>query len=144
MSTLEEAIAIAAQAHAGAKDKAGEPYILHPLRVMLKTQDPTEQIVAVLHDVVEDSSWTRAALRERGFTEEILDAVDCLTRRPEESYEEFVRRASQNPIARRVKVFDLEDNLDQTRMIRTGQRDPARVSRYEKALEFLKKIGGTR
>jgi len=140
MSTLEEAIGIAAQAHAGAKDKAGAPFILHPLRVMLKTEDPTDRIVAVLHDVVEDSYWTIDALRERGFSEEILEAVDRLTHRPDESYEDFVRRAAENPIARRVKMADLEDNLQLSRIKHPTERDHARIAKYEWAMKYLKQI----
>jgi len=139
MSTLEDAIVIAAQAHGGAKDKAGAPYILHPLRVMLRTKSPTERIVAVLHDVVEDSYWTIDALRERGFGEEVLEAVDCLTHRPEESYEDCVMRAATNPIALRVKMADLEDNLDQTRIKHPTEQDRARTAKYEQALRILKR-----
>ena len=144
MSTLEEAIVIAAQAHAGAKDKAGAPYILHPLRVMLKTESPTERIVAVLHDVVEDSYWTIEALRERGFSEEVLEAVDCLTHRPEESYEDFVLRTAANPIALKVKMADLEDNLEQSRIKHPTEQDKARVVKYEQALKHLKRVLKTR
>jgi len=142
MNLLEKAIFIAVQAHAGAKDKAGEAYILHPLRMMMKMRTETERIVAILHDVVEDSDWTLEALREEGFTEEIVTAVDHLTRRSGEDYEDFVRRAVQDPVARRVKIADLEDNLDQTRLKEPTEQDRARIARYQKALTYAQAQSG--
>ena len=119
MATLERAIAIAAEAHAGQRDKAGAPYILHPLRVMLRLGDPVDRIVAVLHDVVEDApAWPLERLRAEGFSEEVLEAVERLTKRPGEDYEESIERAGAHPIARRVKVADLEDNMDLARLER--------------------------
>jgi len=138
MTPLEKAILIAVQAHAGAKDKAGEAYILHPLRMMMKMRTESERIVAVLHDVVEDSDWTIERLRDEGFTEEILTAVDHLTKRPGEDYEDFVRRAVRNPLALPVKIADLEDNLDQTRIKEPTEQDSARIARYRKALAYAK------
>lgn len=149
MTPLEKAIFIAVQAHAGAKDKAGEVYILHPLRMMLKMSTETERIVAVLHDVVEDSDWTLERLRQEGFSEEILNAVDHMTRRPGEDYEDFVHRAVRNQLALPVKIADLEDNLDQTRLKgELTEQDRARMARYQKALayaksELAKKKGGS-
>ena len=109
---LERAIAIAAEAHAGQVDKAGAPYILHPIRVMLRLDSPEERIVAMLHDLVEDSSWTFDQLRTEGFSDTIIAALDAVTRRETESYEDFVRRAATNPIGRSVKRADLLENLD--------------------------------
>src|SRR5690349_12469488 len=94
MADLEEAIRIAVEAHRGQKDRAGAPYILHPLRMMLRVQTDAERMAAVLHDVVEDTDWTLDALREHGFPDEVVTAVDHLTRREGESYEEFVTRAA--------------------------------------------------
>ena len=85
MSTLEHGIQIAVQAHMGQKDKGGEPYILHPLRIMFKMHTDLERMVAVLHDVVEDSEWTLNQLRDEGFPDQVLAAVDCLTRGSNES-----------------------------------------------------------
>jgi len=138
MTPLEKAILIAVQAHAGAKDKAGEAYILHPLRMMMKMRTESERIVAVLHDVVEDSDWTIERLRDEGFTEEILTAVDHLTKRPGEDYEDFVRRAVRDLLALPVKIADLEDNLDQTRIKEPTEQDSARIARYRKALAYAK------
>ena len=100
MSTLEMAIAIAAEAHAGMTDKAGAPYILHPLRMVMDQTSAEERIVAVLHDVCEDCPrWTFERLRGEGFSEQILAALDSVTKREGEPYEEFVRRA-----LRRIRV----------------------------------------
>lgn len=137
MSTLERAIALAAEAHAGMVDKAGAPYILHPLRVMLRVADERARIAAVLHDVVEDTEWTLERLREEGFDPEVLAAVDALTRRNGEDYYDFCRRAAQHPIARIVKRADIEDNLDLSRIPDPSPEDHVRIERYRRALDLL-------
>jgi (p)ppGpp synthase/HD superfamily hydrolase len=143
MSTLEDAIALAALAHHGQVDKAGEAYILHPLRVMLRTGSDLERMVAVLHDVVEDTPYTLDALRRLGFPPEVVEAVDALTRREDEgeSYEAFVLRAGRNPLARHVKIADLEDNMDMTRIADPQEKDHQRLERYRRALELLQGQG---
>ncbi|MGO4741698.1 HD domain-containing protein [Bosea sp. 2KB_26] len=93
MSTLARAIEIAAKAHDGQRDKAGEPYIAHPMRLMarfLASGQEQNAIIAALHDVVEDSDWTIEDLRREGFTENVVSAVDALTRRDGEEYITFV------------------------------------------------------
>ena len=137
MSTLERAIAIAANAHAGQTDKAGVAYILHPLRVMLMLETEAERIVGVLHDVVEDTAVTYEDLRIAGFTEEILAALDSVTRRDDEDYEAFVLRAGQNPIGRRVKLADLKDNSDLSRIPSPTEKDYARLEKYRRAIATL-------
>lgn len=137
MATLERAIALAAEAHAGQVDKAGAPYILHPLRLLLAVDTPEERIVAVLHDVVEDTPWTLEALRAEGFTQEVVDAVEALTKRAGESYEAFIERVAANPLARRVKRADLADNLDLGRLPVVTEADLARLARYRAALARL-------
>ena len=136
---LERAIALAAMAHAGQVDKAGAPYILHPLRMMLRLSGPEERIVAMLHDVVEDTDWTLERLRGEGFPDEIVEAVESVTNREGESYDDFVRRAAKNPIGARVKLADLEDNSDVSRLGGTiTEKDRARLEKYRKAIEFLR------
>lgn len=137
MATLIRAIEIATKAHAEQVDKAGEPYILHPLRLMLRMATEAERITAVLHDVVEDSGFTLDDLIAEGFAREIVHAVDALSKREGEDYMQFVRRASEDPIARRVKRADLEDNLNLTRIRKLTDRDLERVLRYHRALEIL-------
>jgi (p)ppGpp synthase/HD superfamily hydrolase len=135
---LDKAILIAAQAHLGQKDKYGAPYILHPLRMMLRFKSEAEMIVAALHDVIEDNpDWTFERLRAEGFSAEIIEAVDHLTRREEESYEEFVDRAQQNPLARQVKLADLEDNMDLKRIKNLTEKDKERLATYHKAWSKL-------
>ena len=137
MSSLERAIAIAAQAHAGQIDKAGEPYILHPLRLMLAMQTDHERIVAVLHDVVEDSGITLDALRAEGFAEEAVVAIDALTKREGESKMEAAARAKRNPLALRVKLADNADNQDMSRIADPTEADIARIEEYRRIRAFL-------
>ena len=134
---LERAIEIAAAAHRGQADKAGQPYILHPLRVMLACEGEATRIVAVLHDVIEDSDWTPEALRAEGASDAILAALDTVTRRDDETYAEFIERAARNEIGRAVKIADLHDNLDLSRIAQPTQADFARMDRYRAALQHL-------
>ena len=130
MSTLERAIAIAAQAHEGQKDKAGTPYVLHPLRMMLSLKTTDERITAVLHDVVEDcEKWSFERLQEEGFSEEIIEALKSVTKREGEPYEDFVRRAATNAIGIRVKLADLTDNCDVSRIANPTARDHERIAK---------------
>nr|WP_111298521.1 HD domain-containing protein [Paracoccus saliphilus] len=134
---LERAIEIAAKAHRGQRDKAGEPFILHPLRVMHACSTEAERVVAVLHDLIEDSEWTLEDLRREGLAEDLVAAVDAMTRRKGESYADFVDRAARNPIARTVKVADLRDNLDMTRIANPTHSDEQRSQKYLAALRTL-------
>lgn len=126
---LERAIEIAVSAHCGQRDKAGAPYILHPLRLMHTVREPVEKMVAILHDVVEDSDWTLEQLRTEGFPAEVLEAVDRLTRRDDENYDAFVTRAIANPLARTIKLRDLEDNLNPLRHAELDEKAIAKLSR---------------
>ncbi len=137
MTALEKALALALKAHAGQKDKADQPYILHPLRVMLQMEDYKTKIVALLHDVLEDSEMTLQELSQAGFEDEILQAVDCLTKRDGEDYFAYLERVVQNKLARQVKMADLKDNLDITRLKEITPADRQRLNRYLKALSFL-------
>ena len=137
MSTLEKAISIAALAHEGQTDKGGAPYILHPLNVMRRLAHQDERIVAVLHDVIEDTRVSIADLRKDGFSETILAAIESLTRHEGEPYQIFIERAARNPLARRVKLADLAENSDLSRIDRPGPKDLERVEKYRKAVEYL-------
>jgi len=136
--TLERAIAIAATAHAGQVDKGGAPYILHPLKVMLRMSTLEQRIVAVLHDVVEDCGVSLNDLRKEGFSEEILSAIESVTRVPGESYGDFVDRAAQNPIGRVVKLADLEENSDLSRIASPSWKDLERIEKYRRAIGRLR------
>lgn len=132
MATLAHAISLAAKAHEHQVDKAGAPYILHPLRMMFQMTSDADMIAAVLHDVVEDTPLTLDGLRAEGFSEEILIAVDALTNRDGEAYEEYLGRVAANPISRRVKLADLEDNMDMRRLDNLTEKDIARLQKYHR------------
>ncbi|MFJ2710228.1 HD domain-containing protein [Pseudomonas sp. NPDC087346] len=136
--TLERAIAIAATAHAGQVDKGGAPYILHPLKVMLRMTTLEERIVAVLHDVVEDCGISLDDLRKEGFSEEVLSAIESVTKVPGESYGDFVERAALNPIGRLVKLADLEENSDLSRIASPSWEDLERIEKYRRAIGRLR------
>jgi (p)ppGpp synthase/HD superfamily hydrolase len=151
--SLERAIAIAVQAHAGVMDKAGAPYVLHPLRVMLAVEGNAERTVAVLHDVVEDcAQWSFERLASEGFSDDVLDGLRAVTKLPEEEdapgdtqdakmqrYLAFVRRAASNPLGRAVKLADLSDNLDVSRLAEVTEKDALRLNKYLHARATLLK-----
>ncbi|WP_371875009.1 HD domain-containing protein [Duganella vulcania] len=140
MSNLDRAIEIAVRAHAGQLDKAGQPYILHPLAVMLSMSTEVERIVAVLHDVVEDCGVTLDQLRAEGFVPEVVSGVDAVTRRSGETYADFVIRAGMDPIGRRVKIRDLRHNADIGRIAEPTAADYARTEKYRRAIEQLEAV----
>lgn len=137
MSNLLHAIVIATEAHAGQTDKAGAEYIGHPLRVMEMGVSEAEQIVGVLHDVVEDSSWTFEDLEKEGFAPEILDALRCVTKLSGEDYAHFIDRVLTNPLAIRVKMNDLRDNMDLSRLKEITPKDLERLEKYRRAYDRL-------
>ncbi len=134
---LEKAIEIAVEAHRGQIDKAGKEYILHPMRVMLRGRNDTEMIIGILHDVVEDTPVTLDMLRLEGFSEEILAALDCITKHNEESYSAFIDRVLTNPLATQIKLYDMEDNLKRDRIPYPTPKDEARFQKYEKYHEII-------
>ncbi len=138
MATLERAIEIAAAAHAGQKDKAGEPYILHPLRVMLRVHGEHERIAAVLHDVVEDTNVSLADLAAAGFAPAVLAAVEALTKRPGETRIAAAHRAAADPVARAVKLADNAENMDLSRIPNPTERDLARLEEYRAVRAILR------
>lgn len=137
MSDLQTAIAIAHQAHAGQQDKAGKPYISHPLRVMERLSTIPDKIVGVLHDAVEDSELTLADLRDAGFADEVLTAVDAVTKRDGEEYEVYLQRVMADAIALRVKIADMTDNMDLSRIASPKDKDWKRLRKYEQTLPRL-------
>jgi len=137
MATLERAIEIAARAHADQVDKAGEPYILHPIQVMLRVSGTEARIAAVLHDVVEDSAFTIEDLRKEGFSPPVLEAVAALTKKQGESRLEAASRAAKNEIARTVKLADNAENMDLGRIANPTDKDYARLEEYKKVREIL-------
>ena len=137
MSTIERAIEIASSSHAGQIDKAGQPYIFHPLRVMLRVNSEHEQMAAVLHDVVEDTSITIDDLAREGFPIEVLRAIAALTKLPGETRLEAAARAAADPVARKVKLADNAENMDLSRIPNPTDKDYARCREYEEVRELL-------
>ena len=137
MATLERALQIAVQAHAGQQDKSGVAYIFHPIRVMMRCTSPDAKIVALLHDVVEDTPVTPDELRAEGFSEDVLAALALLTHAPEVPYEDYVQAISANPTATEAKIADLEDNSDIRRLQEIDERAVARMRKYLAAYRLL-------
>ena len=137
MSTLERAIEVAAASHAGQFARCGNPYILHPLRVMLALRTTEQQITAVLHDVVGDTHVTLEDLERAGFSGDVVDAVGALTKREGESRIDAARRAAANPIALHVKLADTRDNMDLKRIADPYGIDAVRLKEYHEVCAYL-------
>ena len=137
MATLEQAISLAAKQHEGQVDKANAPYILHPLRVMLNVPTIEHKIVAVLHDILEDTETTIEDLYQFGFQEHIIDSIVALTKKQGETRLEAAQRARQNPIARVVKLADINDNMDLSRISSPTSKDFERLNEYQQVRDIL-------
>lgn len=135
---LEKALQIATDALIYQVDKAGAPYIFHPIRVSNRCSTDEERIVALLHDTIEDTEVTAEYLLMEGFPRNIVDAILSVTRNKDESYEDFIKRSRFNPIGRQVKLHDLEDNMDITRLEQITESDLSRLNKYLKAYKYLK------
>ena len=137
-SLLEKALQIATEAHIYQVDKVGKAYIFHPIRVAHRCYTDEEKIVALLHDTIEDTEVTAEYLLMEGFPRKIVDAILSVSRNKEESYEDFIKRSRLNPIGRQVKIHDLEDNMDITRLSELTEKDLVRLNKYLKAYRYLK------
>lgn len=135
---IETALELALKTHRGQTDKAGKAYIMHPIRVASEFKEDDLVIVSLLHDVVEDTDVKITEI-ESLFGKNIALAVDGVTRREGETYDDFIYRCSQNRLSRLVKMADLKDNMDLTRLETVGEKDLARVEKYKKALDYLLK-----
>lgn len=135
---VEKALEIAQNAHEGQLDKGGRPYINHPITVAQKVQTPQEKIVALLHDVVEDTDVTLEDLR-KVFSEEIVTAVDLVTKKKgsDFSLDEYFAAIKSNSLARKVKLADLEHNMDMSRLPNPTEKDFRRLEKYKKYQAFL-------
>jgi len=133
MPTLEDTLIFVTEAHRGQVDRGGQPYALHPIRMMTQFDDEAARTVALLHDVIEDTPYTLDNLRARGYNEAIIEAVDALTRRDDETYEQFILRIKPISLARRVKLADLRDNMDIRRAGEITAKDAERFERYRRA-----------
>ena len=136
---LDRAKEIARAAHEGQVDKAGKPYIEHPMRVMNMGKSMEEKIAGILHDVVEDSEWTFEMLEKEGIPKDVMDALRCVTKLSEdEDYDHFIARVKTNPLAVKVKLNDLKDNMDITRLEEVTEKDLTRLNKYIRAYRQLK------
>jgi (p)ppGpp synthase/HD superfamily hydrolase len=137
--SVEDAIALAAKAHRDQRypSSEAEPYIFHPLRVMLAFADAHEQMAAVLHDAIEDSDLTLADLVAAAYPPEVIEAIDCLSRRPGEQYRDYVERVAVNEVARRIKLVDLAENLANNRRAPDAPGNAQRILEYESAVVRL-------
>ena len=135
---LDRAKEIARTAHEGQVDKAGKPYIEHPMRVMNMGKSMEEKIAGVLHDVVEDSEWTFEMLEKEGIPKDVMDALRCVTKLSEdEDYDHFIARVKTNQLAVKVKLNDLKDNMDITRLEEVTEKDLARLNKYIRSYRQL-------
>jgi (p)ppGpp synthase/HD superfamily hydrolase len=138
MGLLSKAIELATSSHAGQKDKQGQPYILHPLRVMLSVESLDEKVVAVLHEVLEDTDCTADTLRSQGIPEHLVAAVIVLTRNNNKTYEEYLADIKANSLARKVKLADIQDNMSTVRLLGLSPDQAVRMAaKYTKAYQFL-------
>jgi len=133
---LLQAIKIAGMVHSGQEDRGGQPYILHAMRVAAAQKDRNAQIVGMLHDVVEDSDLTLGGLGDM-FPDEIIEALDCLTKKSGEDYQEYLQRVASNEIAIQVKLADLDDNMNLDRLPQITARDIERYQKYREAKKYL-------
>ena len=136
-SQSEKAYEIAKKVHLGQIDKAGEDYIKHPEKVASFVNSDEEKAVAYLHDVIEDTELTLEDLREYGFSEEVLKAVDVITKKKGQDYQTYLNSVKENKLARVVKLADLRHNSDLTRLINITEKDIERKEKYQKAIDFL-------
>ena len=119
------------------KDKAGKRYIWHPIHVMLNVEGYNEKIVALLHDIVEDTDVTVPDLKNLKFSKEVIEAVDVITKKKDQEYFSYLKLIKDNSIAKKVKIEDLKHNSDLKRLRFVTQKDMDRVIKYKKALDYL-------
>ncbi|MBH0059321.1 hypothetical protein I6F65_20475 [Pseudoalteromonas sp. SWXJZ94C] len=145
MDIIEKSLEIALKAYSGQKDKAGQTYILHPLRLMAKMDTDEERAVALLHDVIEDSDYTADDLLTQGIPSNIVNAVQCLSKIKGESYDLFIKRVKTNSLATKIKIADIEDNINILRLDTVNENDLSRVAKYHRAWKSLHStLGGNR
>ncbi|MBR4572090.1 MAG: HD domain-containing protein [Prevotella sp.] len=128
---------LAATLHLGQTDKGGKPYIDHPVRVAARCSDPQAKLVALLHDVIEDTTATAEYLLRQGVPGEVVEVVEVLTRRSDESYDDYIHRVARHPLAKVVKLADLEDNMDIRRLPTLTDADLRRLQTYHRAWRYL-------
>ena len=133
----KKALKLCFQAHKNQLDKDGLPYIFHPFHVAEQMDDEKSTVVALLHDVIEDTEYTLKDLQHMGFNDEILSALDRLTHKDDVPYMEYIQEIAKNPLAKKVKIADLKHNSDSSRLTNPTEYDFLRIEKYQQALDFL-------
>ena len=133
----KRALSLCFEAHKDQKDKSGLPYVFHPFHLAEQMEDEETTVVALLHDVIEDTEYTIEDLQKAGFTQNVISAIALMTHNPQMPYMEYVRAIKSNPIARAVKLADLRHNSDMTRLDIITQRDEERAQKYLDAIVVL-------
>ena len=136
----KRALALCFEAHKDQKDKSGLPYVFHPFHLAEQMEDEDTTIVALLHDVIEDTEYTIEDLQKAGFSQNVISAIALMTHDPQVPYMEYVRAIKSNPIARAVKLADLRHNSDMTRLDIITQRDEERAQKYLDAIVILVEV----
>ena len=135
---IEDAIELATEAHRDQKDKNGQPYIYHPIRVMLAVQSDYEKMVAIMHDIIEDTNWTLEDIAMEGFPNEVVKAVKAITKKKNQPYDEYLEIVKANPIARTIKIADVRDNASPMRLYMLSPDTVIRLTKkYSMALKYL-------
>ena len=135
---LHKAIIIAFEAHQGQSSINGEPYILHPLRLLIKAKSNEERIIAILHDVIEKTNISLADLKNKGFDQNIISSIDSLSRRRSESYIEYIERLMQNKISVKIKLLDLADNIKMHSENNDNGIYDVKINQYKNALKQIR------
>lgn len=134
----KKAMTISFNAHKNQLDKGGMPYVFHPFHVAEQMKDEYTTCVALMHDIVEDTPVTLENLRENGFPDEIINAIDAMTHKDGVPYFDYIKIIKNDPIASAVKLADLEHNMDITRLDHPTESDYQRLEKYKKAIMILK------
>ena len=134
---LGKAISIAVDSHIGQVNDKAQPYVLHPLRMMFKAVTIEEKIIAVLHDVIEKTTIDLEYLRSVGFSDRIVLGIDALSRRPQENYDKYIDRVAENKLATKVKIIDLDDNINSLDLDKSQESKSNKFLKYQKARNTL-------
>ena len=134
---LDKAISIAVDSHSGQVNDKAQPYVLHPLRMMFKAVTIEEKIIAVLHDVIEKTTIDLEYLRSVGFSDRIVLGIDALSRRPQENYDKYIDRVAENKLATKVKIIDLDDNINSLDLDKSQENKSNKFLKYQKARNTL-------
>lgn len=135
---VKKAMRTAYKAHEGQVDIAGMPYIFHPIHLAEQMDTEDSICLALLHDIVEDTDLTIKELRKRGFKEEVLIALELITKKPDEEYFSYIKKVKESPLATQVKIADLKHNMDVSRLKKPSKYSEKRIKKYKKALSLLK------